>query len=494
MLDGPPRDLSSRTYALALAAALVVALALRLPGLTAPFGADGAGWSGAFFATIARNMLRLGTIDPVMNAHPSALEAVSYTHHPPLAEWIMALVFAVFGVGETAARVPFLIASVLAVPLVARVARREMGSRTAGVIAAFTLATCPVAVIYGHQPDVVCSLLVLAMLGTVSAYVGYRERGDARAATWLVCWTVAGVAVDWLAVFVIAALVAHAVLVRPRALDAALLTGGAGFATCVLVALWLTSIPNGGGWGALAERVSHRTYSFTTDTGVAFGLRDVAWGYLRHHGTMIGPALLALALVWGVRTIRHRVVPGPATFAFVAFLVVFMVVSVQSLNEQEFWLHATAPAYAIVAAAVLSTWRARPAAVLGIAALVALANVAVTAATRAHRVHSPTGPAVAALHATLAGWVAARVPEDDIVAVVDRTTWPTLHYYLDHRLLVINSVDALRAPPAHPMQSAQWVKIPAAAPPSWLLVRGDPAPSSAALVERRGEYALYRLE
>ena len=75
-------------------------------------------------------------------------------------------------------------------------------------------------------------------------------------------------------------------------------------------------------------------------------------------------------------------------------------------------------------------------------------------------------------HQELAGWLAQRVPEEDVVAIFDDTHWPTLYHYAGRRVVVVADDAELEVVLREPRQDiVDWIHVEHSAPPKWALAR-----------------------
>jgi len=491
----PAPNLSARASRPWLVMILALAVWLRLPGLFAPFSGDVSGWTGAFYGTMGRNILLLGTLSPVMTPIPSQTDAVAYFFHPPLVPWVVAAAFLLLGESEFAARLPFLLCSLLAVAWIYRICHREMGMRFAGVVAALLLATTPVAVVYGHQVEVVGSLLLFCMLGTLLAYLDCGQAPIIRSIVRLCLWATALILADWPGMLLLVILVAHSLFSRDSSVRVGIWLGGVTLCVLLVLVFWLVSIAPENGWQLLARKLFQRSYRLVTDRGKPFGVSTLVQVYLEHHRRMIGPLLMALGLWWVFQARRWNPAVGTAPLSLALFALAFMLVACQSLVQHDFWLHPLAATYAVIGASALMRTAKRPGMAVGLILLTTAGNLYMTHQTRQWMQRPNTsGPADADSHHHLARWVAGRVPESDLVAVIDWTWWPTLPYYLNRKLIPISSLSELKRLNAAPIQvTAMGGIVPAISSPRWLLTRTPPDGGHLNLIEQRAGWWLYRL-
>jgi Dolichyl-phosphate-mannose-protein mannosyltransferase len=311
----PPR----RAARLAL---LGLAFAVALFGLTRtlgePFAHGWMGHNGARYAHIARNYARDGQLfargAPRMDvaarelgggesAHsgPAADAAEApdvYAHHPPGVSMVVGLLFAACGVSEDVARALPLVATLLALALLARLVTLEAG-QGAGALAALVAAAMPMVSIYGAHLDPQGMPVVALSLATL---LGYR-RWLAGGPPWpMLLAAAAASAFDWYGLYTPAACALHLFVTRRERRAAAL---GLGLATLLLFSLWLlwlAGLPGASagevlgsagvrGWGALQGGAALSQYlsAWWRDTNAAMP----GW-----------PALLLLALLVAAGVVR----------------------------------------------------------------------------------------------------------------------------------------------------------------------------------------------
>jgi 4-amino-4-deoxy-L-arabinose transferase-like glycosyltransferase len=122
-------------------------------------------------AQIARNMLESGDFVT------ARLNGVAYLEKSPLIYWLMAGSYAIFGVGDVAARLPLALAAILLCYVTARFAAWAFGS-AAGMYAGVALATCVGLWLFTRIqiPDAMLTLTIaLAMWGFLRAIEGERR-------------------------------------------------------------------------------------------------------------------------------------------------------------------------------------------------------------------------------------------------------------------------------------------------------------------------------
>jgi 4-amino-4-deoxy-L-arabinose transferase-like glycosyltransferase len=311
-----------------------IAIGLRCIGLTAPWGADNLGNSGAFFAIAARNYPRYGYLAtglvPVVTAEGPPSPALYYTHHPPLVPLLVSAAFALFGQHEWAARLVPLAAAIASLVLLVRLAARFYGERVALVTLAVA-ATLPLDAHLASHVDAQGSVLLACTVAMVTCLAHRRYVAT------IGCFTLAA-ATDWPALYlpVLLALAPWPFeYPRPRRFVAGLLV----YALVLFVGLatWLSGVE------ALLALVRERALSFQSDQGQPF---DV-WQWLQLVGgtylwELCTPGVLLLVLAWSVVRIPALVRrPEPERLAL--FLLLFgmthMIIGFQGAYQHEFWAH-----------------------------------------------------------------------------------------------------------------------------------------------------------
>jgi len=267
--------------------------------------------NGALYSTAARNYLRHGLVatrgGQVCNAgemEPSAFRF--YSHHPPGVSLAMAASFALFGVHEWSARLPFVAFTLAATGILFYVVC-ALGGRLAGFFAAFLFAVQPMVAFYGRMPDHEAPAAFFA-LAQVACYVRWRVEGGRR---WLALGCVAafvGVWFAWVVVLMPFLLLAVQWLTQRREAGPMLLpvaAGALGFAT-VLGHVALV----GGGLGELWGTLAQRTGSQVAEGGAvaSFGLLDFLGRHWTYFATAFSGVVGCVSLVWlaGLR-VRRRV-------------------------------------------------------------------------------------------------------------------------------------------------------------------------------------------
>jgi 4-amino-4-deoxy-L-arabinose transferase-like glycosyltransferase len=167
----------------------------------------------AFHSAIARNYLRYGVWElrfgQAVNFAPVSdlTELEFYQHHPPLLPLLVALSFALFGEREASARlvpIAFTLGNVL---LIALLARKLRGYRSA-VIATFIFATLPAVLYFGRKVGYEPPTLFFVLLA-VWSYIRFLEKRSAPRLFTLFLMVGAGLLSDWLTYFLIPFISVH---------------------------------------------------------------------------------------------------------------------------------------------------------------------------------------------------------------------------------------------------------------------------------------------
>jgi hypothetical protein len=454
-------DLSPLAARVGLLVVLLAAGLLRGYGLAEPFGAKVEGWTGAFYATMARNMLARGTLTPLLNPSPDDPHPVPYVNHPPGVPWLVATSFLVCGEHEWAARLPFLAASLLSILYAFRLGK-QLGGNSSGLFAAATLATAPAAVVYGSQVEVVGSWLLLASLGLVHAYMAACDRPTTSAYLRVAGWTLLTLFTDWPGLMLVAVLMGHhGFRHADRRRETVAWAGGTAAAFCLLLAWLLTRDPRFG-IDHLAAKVYQRSLQLRTDSvgtsdGRGFTWLDLLARYVWLHWKLYGMAMIAMTGGWVVAATRSRFRGQTIPALFWAFAGVFYLLGAQGHYQHNFWSHPIAAAYTTSAAAVVAALRLRPAHVLWAAGLLASANLSLVNDYRHDIIPARSGDPRANVHHRVLA-LANRVPPTDIVAIDDQTQWPSLPFYLPRDFVTLKagrSIDDLLLRPADSIQPWQ---------------------------------------
>ncbi len=174
-----------------LAAAALVLFGFRL-GSVSVFDLD-----EALYAGCARQMVATGDwITPRLNTRPLyAPERLTspFYEKPIMVYWLPALSMKLFGVSETAARLPVLLASLAATLAIALLGRRWI-SPDAGLLAGAIYALCPMTVLDARQMTT-DALLVLWFLVAMGSYRELRTGTASGPGMQVLFWSACGLAV-----------------------------------------------------------------------------------------------------------------------------------------------------------------------------------------------------------------------------------------------------------------------------------------------------------
>lgn len=164
-------------------------------------------WNGAYYSYLARNMLRYPLEVtrglPVVEMGPQpppADEAVRYATHPPGLIWLVSGSFALFGIGEAAARLVPIACSLASLWFLMRITAGTLGRATA-MLAGLIYAVMPMTTFFGRMVDQEAVLLcfMLASWWGWFAYHGEVATGRSRAyclGVWAIA-TLAAIWIDW---------------------------------------------------------------------------------------------------------------------------------------------------------------------------------------------------------------------------------------------------------------------------------------------------------
>lgn len=343
---------------LILAMVFVYAGGFRLATLNRPFLDDAEG-AGSQIGVLARNYLRFPwTLThgmPVLSSGPpGAGPVVYYPDHPPMLPLIVALSYAVFGVGAWQTRLPIAVLTLAAVAVLYRLLA-AFGTRRAAVVAAAVLAAMPMTLYFGGFPDVVGMPLILFVLLTTLAYLSFHRAPAPATFGWLLAAFVLAGLCDWPAYVIVPVLVVHFAATRPRS-DWGWIAAFAA-AACLLFAAtyFYITLATGAPWSWMAPLFRRRSSlvghtAFTPQQWI-----EAAVGFNRTYHTT--PVLVAAAL-WGatfpLRWGRTR--PGATVLRLLlAWAGIYMVIASKALYDHEWaWLPLT-PCLA-VACALLIDW------------------------------------------------------------------------------------------------------------------------------------------
>lgn len=149
----------------------------------------------AYVAQIARSMLEAGDwLTPRLNVIPGSTGLSPVTEYPPLAIWVQALSFGIFGLGEWQSRLPAVLAALgtaAALWHVVRAHAAEVGSGSAW-LAVLVLATSPLWVLWGRIVNVDMALSACVAVALLLFFHG-NAAGSASAYRWSAVFLALGV-------------------------------------------------------------------------------------------------------------------------------------------------------------------------------------------------------------------------------------------------------------------------------------------------------------
>lgn len=346
---------------------LVLAAVVRLVGIGAPL-LDFHSWRQADTAAIARNFHDFGynPFHPMVNwggASPGYIESEF-----PLYTYLVALLYAPFGVHEWLGRLVSALFSVGAVLMTFRLVARLSGSLTA-LYAAIFLAICPFAVYFGRtfMPDAALLFFATATLFTFVRYLDAIEVDDLTGAASRPRYIALAIAAILAALASLVKLpnllilipIAYLALVRLRGLDNVgrrrFSVELAGFGVvAIALPLW---------WYGYA-------HSLAEQTGLSFGIADKLqsahlWFDASYYGKL-GGWLLNDVLTWpglllfAVGLFRHARRPYRWFYHFwLLGVLAFFLIGAAGVNGQEYYVLPLAPvaaAFIGMGAAQVATW------------------------------------------------------------------------------------------------------------------------------------------
>lgn len=164
-------------------AVVILAVAIRVYGINAPWLGGHHAWNGALFSQIARNYERFDLVDtklaPVINLGPNHPERFKYSlYHPFLLPILVSVSFKIFGVHEWSATLVPILFSLGTLIVIFLIARRLWGESVA-LLATFFLAMIPMDAYYGRVVVHEVPALFFAML-TLLFYLSWIEQQKKR--------------------------------------------------------------------------------------------------------------------------------------------------------------------------------------------------------------------------------------------------------------------------------------------------------------------------
>ncbi len=258
-------DLPPGVYRWGVILLMLLGAALRVAHLTRPFNRLMA-WNEGHYAMIALNFDRYG----LWSQHNEL--GMDRTMSPGV-PWLMWALFKLFGPTEWAARLPMVIAGIIAIVLVAAFVRRLMRSEQIALIATAFVAVAPGLIYYSQNaqldtPSICCALAAAVLM---LRYRETRRRGDA---VWAAVWLAMAVWFKFTTMLLYPAFLALWWPARPRRAVVAAATA-AGFATLTALPslLWIVS-----GWLAFRKSSGFTNRFFFRDwdlRGIAKALSEI---------------------------------------------------------------------------------------------------------------------------------------------------------------------------------------------------------------------------
>ncbi|GEM_PF-5287071 len=338
----------NRRFGLWAGLILLLALGLRSLSLDGDWRAHHGG-NGALFGTIARNLLRYD----VTETHGAMIRGGGrlpqewrdyWVHQPPLASWVYAGSFALFGESAWALRLPSILMSTASVLLLILLVRRVAGDLPA-LVGGLLMATFPVTVYYGQNAH--CEPLnILAILAATHAYLSWLETGRPRSLLALLCLQAVACHSGWPGYFLCVGLFLHGFLVGGMRALWMLVPCMMNFVHFGLYVAHARSLPFG---AALLHEMTGPTLHDHTQVGLAqlrIAMRMSFWV-----GNLIGvgPALLMLAGIWMTRVRRE----GRRWSIWIVLITPFLLntfLFADGIMDEEHHTEFIAPALAMLAA------------------------------------------------------------------------------------------------------------------------------------------------
>lgn len=508
-------DLSPRASLVLMLLVLSLGAGLRIAQFLAPFGSDEPGQRSALHAIMARQLIERGTltsgVNPTQSFDAGYLGSwVLPTTHAPTATWAVAGSFLLFGDHDWAARLPFMLASILGLYYAYRLGVRIDG-RTGGVVAALCLATLPAAVLFGADVAPFGSLLLLSSLGLTDAYCSWSERHSRLDAINLFIWLVAAVASDWSGLILWLSLLVHALSSRLWRRERFAVSTGVGMLIVGLAAFWIMAAaldhPQFDSELNLEHFIRMQVEDRLTPSSTPIVLRFVS-AQLKLYGIV----LLIIVSGWFVLAIRAPARQHAIPFCLWMFAGAFYVAEAFAGFRGSDVFHPVAAAYMAAVVAALSFLRMSPGRTLWLAVMLAGANLASVSSYANRYLSGPDSMVGPNTNWQLAEF-AAHIPRHDSVLLDEGTDAATALYYLDRSVCVIPSQRSPRVPTAsadsdsRPRDSIvrhRW-SPPGAdqnedlhgsqmAAPDWLLTKRDlDRPLGSLPAHCVGDWRLYRL-
>lgn len=352
-----------------------------------------------------------------------------YTHHPPLVVWLEALPVLLAGYHEALIRFVAAACTLLSAAALYVLARRLRGERFALWSMIFYLFT-PLMAYFGRMPDHEAPALLLVLL--FAAVLVDWLRQPTRRGWWtlaalvvLVCWTA------WGGLIVVAALGGAALFDRRRRGAILLLGLAAGAALVAFFGYELLFVPN-----AISDLIDvfiWRTSSSSLEPGaVAFTAADYLLRLFIRLVTLYTPTLLLLVLVGAGVMLPRRGLLRRMTAALLVGACAYLLLFRNASYIHDYYLLYTAPAFALLAAAVIdragSSRRSR-----WLRPLVAALTL-VTLPTALYYLGEFHGSNDSALGLEFAQVVRAQTTPDDLILSNLPSSGPALEFYAERTI------------------------------------------------------------
>ncbi len=333
-------DLPPGVYRRGIILLTLLGAALRVAHLTRPFNRLMA-WNEGHYAMIALNFDRYG-----LWSQRNEL-GVDRTMSPGV-PWLMWASFKLFGPAEWAARLPMVIAGIIAIVLVAAFVRRLMRSEQIALVAAAFVAVAPGLIYYSQNaqldtPAICCALAAAVLM------LRYRQTRRRTDAVWAGVWLAVAVWFKFTTILLYPAFLALWWPVRPRRLvPAAAAVGGFAALTALPSLLWIVS-----GWLAFRASSGFTNRFFFRDwdlRGIAKALSEIPLAVEAH--LFIPIFLLLLAAI--PAAVRWRGWFREIWIWSVPLVVLYIFAPWDSLVNRYYDLPAT---YLLTVPAAVALWR-----------------------------------------------------------------------------------------------------------------------------------------
>ncbi len=314
-----------------VAAGCVLFLVIGFGRITAPFGDSDEGINGAVWSLSARSLRELGIVDSRLGGHRT--DGTEYATHPPGTVVTTAMAQAVGGARSWASRAPAWLATLAALLLLYRLARRARFDPLVAGGAVALVALTPMALVYGPMLDTPIVAFPFGVLVITCWFRDWQaeEAGDLAAAGLTTAAALFAGLFGWQAAVLTAmcglTLAARAVRHRPGAIRAALpyLVGGAvGVALSLSWSWWVY-----GSFQTLFDKFGGRSGD---SSGV--GLGDMVSFQLPWLANLLG--LSFVGLIGCVVALRDRFLRPLAAMAL-ASVAVYAVIFRQAAAGHQYW-------------------------------------------------------------------------------------------------------------------------------------------------------------